>query len=74
MSYRITAEVNITSEVNRGADTSKVKARILSQRDGSITFDVPGEYESERQSALVLDLCRELVEAGFVEFRIGHSF
>lgn len=74
MGYIITAEVDTTVEVNQGADRSKVNARVLSERDGYITFDVRGEFDDEKRRALVLGLCRTLVEAGYVEFRISHSY
>lgn len=74
MSYIITAEVDTTLEVNQGADRSKVDARVLSERDGYIAFDVCGEFNDERRRELVLGLCRTLVEAGYVEFRISHSY
>ena len=74
MSYIITAEVSTTTEINQGAERTKVKARVLSERDGYVTFDVKGDFLPEKQRALVLELCRDLVEAGYVEFRISHSW
>lgn len=74
MSYIITAEVYTHSEINMGADRTKVKARILSEYNGYITFDVKGDFDPKAQRELVLELCRDLTEAGFVEFKISHSY
>ena len=74
MSYIITAEVSKTAEMNQGADQTLVKARVLSERDGYVTFDVPGDFDPDKRRGLVLSLCRDLVDAGFVEFRISHSY
>lgn len=74
MSYIVTAEAYIgpDSEKNLGASVSKVEARILSQRDGKITFDVQGEHGKEAE--IVRALCLSLIAAGFYEFSIGHSY
>ena len=74
MGYIITAEADKNAEINRGADRSKVKARVLSDSNGYVEFDVKGDFDLEKQRALVLELCHDLVEAGYVEFRIGHSY
>ena len=74
MGYIITAEADTTVEMNQGADRSKMKARVLSERNGCVTFDVRGSFDAEEQRELVLGLCRTLVEAGFLEFRISHSY
>ncbi len=73
MGYIITAEVDTTAEMNFGADRTKVKARVLSEHNGYITYDVKGDFEPKIQRELVLELCRDLVEAGFVQFKISHS-
>jgi hypothetical protein len=74
MSYIITAEVCTHSEVNIGADRTKVKARILSEHNGYITFDVQGDFDTKIQRELVVSLCRDLTNAGFLEFKISHSY
>lgn len=74
MSYIITAEVQLDAEMNAGGDIQKVAAGLLSLREGLATFDVPGDFDPARQRQLVLQLCGSLVAAGFVEFRIGHSY
>jgi hypothetical protein len=74
MGYIITAEADTTVEVNQCADRAKVKARVLSERNGYVTFDAPGDFNLEKQRAVVLELCRDLVDAGYVEFRISHSY
>jgi len=72
MSYIITAEVDTREEINQGGDRSKVKARTLSEGNGVITFYVKGDFMQNQ--ALVLGLCKDLVDAGFIEFKIGHSY
>lgn len=72
MSYIITAEVDTTNEMNARGQRALVSARVLSERDGVITFDVPGEFGEEQKR--VLALCESLIEAGFVDFSIGHSY
>lgn len=74
MSYIITADVYIHSEINMGADISKVKSRILSEHNGYISFDVKGDFDTKVQRELILELCRDLIDAGFVEFNISHSY
>ena len=72
MSYIITAEVCLGIDENLGGDAEKVKATVLNNRDGVLTFCVPGAFGEECQRTL--DLCKMLIEAGFVSFGIGHSF
>lgn len=72
MSYIITAEVFTAVEENLSGDISKVNARILSKRDGSITFDIRGDFY--KQQELTRKLCNTLIDAGFVSFTIGHSY
>lgn len=74
MSYIITAEVDTDAEMNLCGDKTKVQARILSERDGCITFDVAGDFDPAKKREQVLALCKTLVDAGFVEFSISHSF
>lgn len=74
MGYIITAEVYMHSEINMGADRAKVKARVLSEHNGYITFNVKGDFDPKVQRELVLNLCRDLTEAGFLEFKISHSY
>lgn len=73
MGYVIIAEVDKTTEINHGADRSKVKARVLFENNSHVTFDVKGEFKKEKQRALVMELCQDLVDAGYVEFSIRHS-
>lgn len=72
MSYIITAEVDTTCEENAIAEKTKVNARILSERKGYITFDVRGDFENQKK--LTKDLCSTLIDAGFISFKIGHSY
>ena len=72
MSYIITAEVFIDGEDNLNGDITKVNARILSKREESITFDIPGDFY--RQKELTKNLCTTLIDAGFISFSIGHSY
>jgi hypothetical protein len=53
---------------------TQVRRAVAAERGGYITFDVCGEFADERRRELVLGLCRTLVEAGYVEFRISHSY
>lgn len=72
MSYIITAEIYAEDEANMGADPDNVEATILSERDGILTFSVPGVFGEQRQRTAAL--CMTLIEAGYVLFRIGHSY
>jgi len=78
MSYIITAEVYFDSEENLGCSSEEVlsddrlNVRILSRRDGIITFDTLGDFH--RQQEIVSTLCQILVDAGFLSFCIGHSY
>jgi hypothetical protein len=74
MGYIIFAEADITEEINILADTAKVDARILSQDKGHITFDVHGNFNIEKQKQLTKALCETMIDAGFLSFRIGHSY
>ena len=72
MGYIITAEVSLDREENWCGVVDKVEARILTRTEYRITFDVRGDFD--KQAALTLELCRTLIEAGFVSFDIGHSY
>jgi len=73
VSYIITADVPLSTEQNQCGDVNKVEARVLSHRpDISVTFDVPGKFGEQEQRTRAL--CNTLIDAGFVEFRIGHSY
>ncbi|AHF94595.1 hypothetical protein OPIT5_29370 [Opitutaceae bacterium TAV5] len=74
MSYIIIAEVDTRGEMNVGGDKAKVRARMLDEQDGIITFDVQGDYDPSVKRERVLALCQTLVDAGFVEFSIRHSY
>ena len=72
MSYIIIAEVNTTSEENFHGNKSLVDARVLSERDGYINFDVQGEFGKQKERSK--RLCNTLIDAGFVSFSIRHSY
>lgn len=72
MSYIVTANVRTKVEENLGGKIEAVNASILKQGDGEITFDVIGDFS--RQKEITLELCKTLIEAGFVSFEIGHSY
>jgi len=73
VSYIITADDPLSTEQNQCGDINKVEARVLSHRpDISVTFDVPGKFGEQEQRTRAL--CNTLIDAGFVEFRIGHSY
>lgn len=73
MSYIITARVYTKCEENFHGDLARVNARVLDKNDdGLITFDIPGEFG--KQQELTLQLCKTLIDAGFVSFDIGHSY
>ena len=72
MGYIVTAEVYLHSEMNMHGDATKVDARILSNCNGYITFDVKGEFGEEQR--IVGDLCKTLLDSGYYEFRISHSY
>ena len=74
MGYIITAEADTEDHMNMLGDMTKVDARVLSQHDGYVTFDVRGDFDSEKQKQLTKKLCETLIDAGFVAFRIGHSY
>lgn len=72
MSYIIVAEVDEASEMNTGGDPGKVRARILSRENGRIAFDVRGEFG--REPGIIQDLVASLLDAGFYDFSIRHSY
>jgi len=72
MSYIVTAKVRTSLEENIGGDERKVKARVLKKDDFEITFDLPGSFEKQKE--ITLELCKTLIESGFVSFEIGHSY
>lgn len=72
MSYIVTAEVILGVEENYQGDRAKVAARILSERNGVVTFDVPRDFS--RQAEITRNLCNSLIDAGFYSFSIGHSY
>ena len=72
MGYIVTAQVYLHAEMNMHGDATKVDARILSNVNGYITFDVKGEFGEEKR--IVGDLCKTLLEAGYYEFSINHSY
>lgn len=72
MSYIITAEVRTDTEENYHGKKEQVDARILSEKDGYITFDIPGDFKKQKE--LTKKLCNTLIDAGFVSFEIGHSY
>ncbi len=74
MGYIITAEIDTADHMNMCGDITKVDARVLSQHDGYITFDVRWDFDTDEQKKLTKNLCTTLVDAGFVAFMIGHSY
>lgn len=72
MGYIICAEVDLLDEENIGGVISTVKARILSERNNIVTFDIKGEFG--KQPELVTNLCQTLVDSGFYSFSIRHSY
>ena len=72
MSYIITAEVFERREENFLGDKSKVEARILSNHGGAIIFDIPGDFNKQKE--LTKKLCTTLIDAGYLSFDIRHSY
>ena len=73
MSYIIVAGVDTTTELNCQGVVADVDARILSDSgDGFIKFDLRGDFDIHKE--LTMALCRSLIDAGFVEFTISHSY
>jgi hypothetical protein len=74
VSYIICAEVRLDTEMNIGGDHEKVNASILHWDRGQyrLTFDIPGIWG--KQQELTKKLCSDLIDAGFVEFEIRHSY
>ena len=72
MGYIIVAEVDTTSADNHHAKIETVDARILSNHDGKISFDIRGDFDNRKQ--LTKDLCITLIDSGFLEFSIHHSY
>jgi hypothetical protein len=72
MGYIITGKGFTDIEENLSGDVSKVDARVLSKRDGEITFDIRGDFYKQKE--LTKKLCNTLIDAGFVSFEIGHSY
>ncbi len=72
MSYIITAEVSLTAEENMGGRVELVEARILSRTPYRILFDIKGNFHKDKE--LTLDLCKSLINAGFISFDISHSY
>jgi hypothetical protein len=72
MSYIICAEVYLDEEINQSGSIEMVDARILSRDGGKMTFDIRGEFG--RQKELARKLCNTLIDAGFYEFEIRHSY
>ena len=72
MSYIITAEVFRYKEENFRGDIKLVNARILSESEGLIIFDIPGDFLKQKE--LTKELCLSLIDAGFISFSINHSY
>jgi hypothetical protein len=72
MSYIIIAEVRLDLEENMHGDIKKVNARILSKNNNSIVFDIPGDFHNQQE--LTKQFCNTLVDAGFFQFEIKHSY
>ena len=72
MSYIITAEVRKDSEENIFGKPEKVNARILSETQHTIEFDVKGDFYKQKE--ITKNLCMSLIDAGYLSFEIGHSW
>lgn len=72
MSYIIVAEVDTEAEENYHGDKTKVDARILSEYDSYIKFDIKGEHDKKPE--LTMKLCKTLIDAGYMSFDIRHSY
>jgi len=72
LTYVVIAEVDTQREMNLHGDRLKVAARLLSDRDGCIKFDVRGKFGEEKR--VVSELVSTLLDAGFYEFSIRHSY
>jgi hypothetical protein len=72
MSYIVVAEVSLTSETNLYGDIALVNARVLSQTESQITFDLKGDFTLQKE--ITSQLCSTLIATGFIEFEIRHSY
>ena len=59
MGYIITGKGFTDIEENLSGDVSKVDARVLSKRDGEITFDIRGDFYKQKE--LTKKLCNTLL-------------
>lgn len=75
MSYMVVAEVNTGEELNQAiGDRTAIPPglRVLSERDGIITFCISGEFGEEKERTA--SMCKALIDAGYVSFSIRHSY
>ena len=72
MSYIICAKAYLDEEPNHLARRELVDARTLSVGDDEITFDVKADFDN--RPALVAKLCKSMIDAGFLSFKITHSY
>ena len=72
MGYIIYAECDLGDEDNYGAVAEDVSAGILRKDKDTITFDVKGDFSSNKE--ITKSLCLSLIDAGFLAFDIRHSY
>jgi hypothetical protein len=72
MAYIVTAKVRSELETNAGGIIEKVNAQTMSDPNGYLTFWVKGRFGAEKE--IVGDLVKSLLDAGFYEFNIEHSY
>lgn len=75
MSYMVIAEINTGEERNQALGNRSAispELRVLSDRDGVITFCLAGKFGEEQ--ARTAFLCKALIDAGFVSFTVRHSY
>jgi len=71
MSYIIIADVDTTNGANSG-HVDDVQARILKQHNGHVSFDINSSFDTQKQDTL--NLCQSLINSGFIQFSIRHSY
>ena len=63
-------EVPTSEEINERGDLSKIKARKIDDSE-DVTFYLEGEMEDKGK--LILQLCKELVDAGYFGFNVSYE-
>ena len=72
MSYQICADVSTFADENLLGKPELVEATSEKGTEHTIMFSVPGVIGREKEQTKAL--CTSLIEAGFLEFRISHSY